>query len=92
MRHGLFRTMGFGLLTVFLGLTSAADPSNATATRFGWGSRVFPVARELPPGKSRAQATGSSRALPTSLLDCKAPNLLLAEARPAWHGAGVILQ
>jgi hypothetical protein len=73
-------------------LTSAADPSNATATRFGWGSRVPLVARVLPPGKSRAWATGSSPASPTSLLECKAPNLLLAEARPAWHGPGIILQ
>ncbi|MBP7936465.1 MAG: hypothetical protein KA354_17640 [Phycisphaerae bacterium] len=73
-------------------LTSAADPSNATATRFGWGSRVPLVARVLPPGSGRAQATGPRPASPVSLLRCRTPNLLLAEARPAWHGPGIILQ
>jgi alpha-mannosidase len=71
-------------------LTSTADAGNATATRFGWGSQVPLVARALP--RVRSQVAGSVGGASASLLKCDATNLLLVEARPAWHGPGVILQ
>jgi hypothetical protein len=70
-------------------LTSTADASNATATRFGWGSQVPLVARVLPP--VRADHSNSADGALASLLKCDAVNLLLVEARPAWHSPGVIL-
>lgn len=72
-------------------LTSTADASNAAATRFGWGSQVPLVARALPPVKGETAGSGIGRGNPVSLLQADVGNLLLVEARPAWHDKGVIL-
>ncbi|MEP0847560.1 MAG: glycosyl hydrolase family 38 [Phycisphaerae bacterium] len=66
-------------------LASSTDTSAGFATRFGWGRRVPLLGRVLPGG-------GAARPLAQqSLLAFDAPNLILAGARQAAHGAGVIL-
>ena len=49
-----FRTEQEGEFKWHYYLTSTHDTSTATATRFGWGSRVPLVTRVLPPVKDKA--------------------------------------
>jgi hypothetical protein len=66
-------------------LTSAADPAAERAYRFGWSRRVPLLGRVLAGG-------GADRPLERrSLIAMDEPNLILVAARPASHGAGVIL-
>lgn len=66
-------------------LTSTADTSNTEATRFGHGSRTPLVPRVLPAGHADAFAPV------LSTLDLGVSNLVLVEARPAYHGQGMVL-
>ncbi|MCB9286549.1 MAG: glycosyl hydrolase family 38 [Lewinellaceae bacterium] len=67
-------------------LTSSGDNSNASATRFGWGSRIPLLTRVFPAGEKQAGSTAQS------WMEVSAPNLLLVAARPAEGGNGVLLQ
>src|SRR5690606_37989206 len=80
-----FRASQEGELKWSYYLTSSNDPSNAFATRFGWGSRIPLLIRVLPAG-------GKGAAAARSWMEVSAPNLLLVSARPAEKGKGVILQ
>jgi len=80
-----FRASQEGEFSWSYSITSGNDTCNARATRFGWCSRIPPIARVLPPGDSSAQAST------VSLLDLKLPDVLLVSARPAKYGDGVIL-
>ena len=57
-----FRTEQEGEFKWHYYLTSTADTSTATATRFGWGSRVPLVTRVLPPAKGKAATRTASSA------------------------------
>jgi hypothetical protein len=66
-------------------LTSAANPAASHAYRFGCSKRVPMLGRVMAGG-------GADRPLERrSLLAMDAPNLILIAARPASHGAGVIV-
>jgi hypothetical protein len=67
-------------------LTSTPDPSNTAATRFAWSAQVPLVGRAFPPGSAREPVRPAA-----SFLAADVPGLLLVEARPAWHGPGVVL-
>ncbi len=88
-----FRTEQEGEFKWHYYLTSTADTSTATATRFGWGSRVPLVARVLPPVKGGAARTAPSDTSPTVIpvLSFPAPNLLVVEYRPAADLKGIVL-
>ncbi|HEY5911013.1 MAG TPA: glycoside hydrolase family 38 C-terminal domain-containing protein [Verrucomicrobiae bacterium] len=67
-------------------LTSARDQGNATATRFGWGSRVPLATRVLPPLKS-----GKSTEPPAcSLVSIDVPGVVVVDTRPAGVGGAVL--
>ncbi len=66
-------------------LTSTRDTTRATATRFGWGSRVPLVTRVLAPATRKTPARPAQR----SLLGLAAPNVMVVESRPAADGHGV---
>jgi alpha-mannosidase len=70
-------------------LTSTADSSTATATRFGWSSRVPLVTRVLPPAKGKAVTRGAPNVIP--VMAFPAPNLLVVEYRPATDAKAVVL-
>jgi hypothetical protein len=66
-------------------LTSKSDPSVGKAYRFGWSRRIPLLGRVLAGG-------GAERPLEhRSLIAMDAPNLILVAARPASHGAGLIV-
>jgi hypothetical protein len=66
-------------------LTSATNPAAEHAYRFGWSRRIPLLGRVLAGG-------GANRPLErTSLLAMDVPNLILVAARPASHGAGLIV-
>jgi hypothetical protein len=85
-----FRTEQEGEFKWHYYLTSTKDTSTATATRFGWGSRVPLVTRVLPSAKGKAapSATGST-VIP--VMAFPAPNLLVVEYRPAADLKGIVL-
>jgi len=66
-------------------LTSAGDPSNAEAMRFGMSNRVPVLTRVLPRGRGRTPTVSASS------LHIDPPELLLVSARPATRGEGVML-
>ncbi len=66
-------------------LTSTPDTSNTAATRFGWGSRTPLAARVFAAGNRTGGAPSRS------LLQVKAPNVLVVNARPARRGNGIIV-
>jgi alpha-mannosidase len=82
-----FRTEQEGEFKWYYYLTSTADTSTATATRFGWNSRIPLVTRVLPPTKGKA----TSGAGVISGMAFPAPNLLVVEYRPAADLKGIIL-
>jgi hypothetical protein len=89
-----FRTEQEGEFKWHYYLTSTADTSTATATRFGWNSRVPLVTRVLTAVKGKtATRTTSSATAPTVLpvLAFPAPDLLVVEYRPAADGKGIVL-
>lgn len=89
-----FRTEQEGEFKWHYYLTSTADSSTATATRFGWNSRVPLVSRVLPPAKGKAAPkSASGPADPTVIpaLAFPAPNLLVVEYRPAADLKGIVL-
>ena len=89
-----FRTEQEGEFKWHYYLTSTQDPSTATATRFGWGSRVPLVTRVLPPAKGKAAARAASRAAGSTVIPVlafPAPNLLVVEYRPAADLQGIVL-
>jgi Glycosyl hydrolases family 38 N-terminal domain/Glycosyl hydrolases family 38 C-terminal domain len=89
-----FRTEQEGEFKWHYYLTSTADSSTATATRFGWNSRVPLVARVLPPAKGKGAASASSAATGCTVIPAlafPAPNLLVVEYRPAADLKGIVL-
>jgi hypothetical protein len=89
-----FRTEQEGEFKWHYYLTSTPDTSTATATRFGWNSRVPLVTRVLPPAKSKtATRTASSATAPNVIpvMAFPAPNLLVVEYRPAADRKGIVL-
>ena len=89
-----FRTEQEGEFKWHYYLTSTKDPSTATATRFGWSSRVPLVARVLPPFKGKAlsrAASGATSPTVIPVLAFPAPNLLVVEYRPAADLKGIVL-
>jgi hypothetical protein len=89
-----FRTEQEGEFKWHYYLTSTKNTSTATATRFGWGSRVPLVTRVLPPAKGKAAAPDVSQAGKSTVIPVMAfpaPNLLVVEYRPAADLKGIIL-
>ena len=89
-----FRTEQEGEFKWHYYLTSTADTSTATATRFGWSSRVPLVTRVLPPVKGKAAARTASSATGSTVIPVMAfpaPNLLVVEYRPAADLKGIVL-
>ncbi len=89
-----FRTEQEGEFKWHYYLTSTKDPSTATATRFGWSSRVPLVTRVLPAAKGKAAARASSSATGSTVIPVMAfpaPNLLVVEYRPAADLKGIVL-
>ena len=89
-----FRTEQEGEFKWHYYLTSMKDNSNATATRFGWGSRVPFVTRVLPPAKAKAGAQTAANATGSTVIPVMsfpAPNLLVVEYRPAADLKGIVL-
>ena len=89
-----FRTEQEGEFKWHYYLTSTKDRSTATATRFGWGSRVPLVTRVLPPAKGKAATRTASSATGSNVIPVMAfpaPNLLVVEYRPAADLKGIIL-
>jgi hypothetical protein len=89
-----FRTEQEGEFKWHYYLTSTKDPSTATATRFGWSSRVPLVTRVLPPAKGKAAASDPSHASKSTVIPIMAfpsPNLLVVEYRPAADLKGIVL-
>ena len=89
-----FRTQQEGEFKWHYYLTSTKDPSTATATRFGWGSRVPLVTRVLPAAKGKAAARAASSATGSTVIPVMAfpaPNLLMVECRPAADLKGIVL-
>jgi hypothetical protein len=89
-----FRTQQEGEFKWHYYLTSTKDPSTATATRFGWGSRVPLVTRVLPAAKGKAAAKAASSATGSTVIPVMAfpaPNLLVVEYRPAADLKGIVL-
>ena len=89
-----FRTEQEGEFKWHYYLTSTKDTSTATATRFGWGSRVPLVTRVLPAAKGKAATpAGSSTPAPNVIpvMAFPAPNLLVVEYRPAADLQGIVL-
>jgi alpha-mannosidase len=89
-----FRTEQEGEFKWHYYLTSTTDSSTATATRFGWNSRVPLVTRVLPPVKgltaTRTTASvGGSTVIP--VMAFPVPNLLVVEQRPAADRKGIVL-
>ena len=83
-----FRTEQEGEFKWHYYLTSGPDTSTATATRFGWGSRLPLASRVLPAARNGAAAKHPAA---FSTLSIPAPNLLLVESRPALEGKGIVL-
>jgi hypothetical protein len=69
-------------------VTSGADRTTTSATRFGWGARVPLAARVFPPAPGRTNAL----AWAYSPLSVQVTNLLMVEARPAPDGEGILAQ
>ena len=89
-----FRTQQEGEFKWHYYLTSTKDASTATATRFGWGSRVPLVTRVLPAAKGKAAARAASSAngpMVIPVMAFPAPNLLVVEYRPATDLKGIVL-
>jgi alpha-mannosidase len=89
-----FRTQQEGEFKWHYYLTSTKDPSTATATRFGWGSRVPLVTRVLPAAKGKAAAKAALNATGSTVIPVMAfpaPNLLVVEYRPAADLKGIVL-
>jgi hypothetical protein len=89
-----FRTEQEGEFKWHYYLTSTSDPSTATATRFGWSSRVPLVTRVLPPVKGNAAARTASTGTGPKVIPVMAfptPNLLVVEYRPAADLKGIVL-
>ena len=89
-----FRTEQEGEFKWHYYLTSTKDTSTATATRFGWSSRVPLVTRVLLPVKGKAAtrtAAGASGSTVIPVLAFPAPNLLVVEYRPAADRKGIVL-
>ena len=68
-------------------VTSAADPSNSTASRFGMENRIPFLYRVFP-----ASAAPDSNFLPRSFFASTANNLVLISARPSSAGNSIIFQ
>jgi hypothetical protein len=68
-------------------VTSANDPSNAMATRFGMENRIPFLNRVFP-----ASAHPDSVLIPRSFFASTANNLALISARPSANGRGVVFQ
>ncbi|MBE0646999.1 MAG: hypothetical protein IH596_04360 [Bacteroidales bacterium] len=66
-------------------LSSANDPSNLVATKFGWGNRIPLLTRIFP-----AQ-TPDTVIIPRSFTGTGLQNILMVSARPSKDGEGVIL-
>ena len=89
-----FRTEQEGEFKWHYYLTSTKDVSTATATRFGWSSRVPLVTRVLPAAKGKAAARGASSATGSTVIPVMAfpaQNLLVVEYRPAADLKGIVL-
>ena len=89
-----FRTEQEGEFKWHYYLTSTKDVSTATATRFGWGSRVQLVTSVLPPAKDKAAARAASSATGSTVIPVMAfpaQNLLVVEYRPAADLKGIVL-
>ena len=89
-----FRTQQEGEFKWHYYLTSTKDPSTATATHFGWGSRVPLVTRVLPAAKGKAAARATSSTTASTVIPVMAfpaPNLLVVEYRPAADLKGIVL-
>ena len=89
-----FRTEQEGEFKWHYYLTSTPDSSTATATRFGWSSRVPLVTRVLPPVRTKgARQTASTGTGPTVIpvMAFPTPNLLVVEYRPAADLKGIVL-
>ena len=82
-----FRATQEGELKWSYHLTSTRETDNAVAARFGWGVRVPLASRVLPPGEANASLPSSY-----SALELDVPNLVLIDARPAYHDESVIMQ
>ena len=82
-----FRTEQEGEFKWHYYLTSTPDKSTATATRFGWGSRVPLVTRVLPPAAGKVKGAGEA----LSTLSFPASNLLVVGCRPSADLKSVIL-
>jgi hypothetical protein len=82
-----FRASQEGEIGFNYAVTSISEPSNTMAVQFGWKTRVPLVARVLPPRLAPANRYPVS----LSVLGWDAQNLLLVEAYPSRHGAGIIL-
>jgi hypothetical protein len=67
-------------------LTTTGDKGNATATRFGWNSRVPLATRVLPPLKSGNSRQPSAR----SLVTIDVPGVVVVDTQPAGE-RGIIL-
>ncbi len=89
-----FRTEQEGEFKWHYYLTSTKDPSTATATRFGWSSRVPLVARVLSPANGKAAARAASSAAGPTVIPVMAvpePDLLVVECRPAADSKGIVM-
>jgi hypothetical protein len=89
-----FRTEQEGEFKWHYYLTSTKDVSTATATRFGWSSRVPLVTRVLPAAKGKAAARAASSATGSTVIPVMAfpaQNLLVVEYRPAADLKGIVL-
>jgi hypothetical protein len=66
-------------------ITSIANPSNVSATRFGWDNQIPMLTRVQPAGNSDVPMES------ISFFDLETPGLLLVSCRPAFDGSGIVL-
>lgn len=68
-------------------ISSMADASNATATKFGMESRI-PMLNRVFPASSRPDSV----LIPRSFFTSRPNNLILISSRPACGGKGIVMQ
>ncbi len=66
-------------------ITSTANTSNVSATRFGWDNQVPMLTRVQPAGNSDIPMES------VSFFDLETPGLLLVSCKPAFDGSGIVL-
>jgi hypothetical protein len=82
-----FKASQHGELRWTYSLTSAPDNSDMFATKFGWGDRTPLVSRVILP----TVGTDDTQLESHSLIDLKAPDVLLVNTSPSMDGKGIIL-